>query len=77
MDIVCQNCWNIQANPDWLSNDEFDYKISKQLNSIRLLRPHILGKRSLNIPIRTIQPVVQKKTERLGTCFTIWNYDSM
>lgn len=61
VDIVCQNCWNIQANPDWQSNDEFDYKISKQLNSIRLqVRPHILGKRSLSIPIRTIQPVVQK-----------------
>ncbi len=61
IDLVGQNIWNIQFAPDWHTNDEFDYKVSKQLNSLRIqVRPHLLGRRSLTIPFKTIHPIVQK-----------------
>lgn len=61
IDMPGHNIWNIQTDPDWKTNDEFDYKISKELNSLKILvRPHLLGHRQLTIPLRTIHPILQR-----------------
>lgn len=54
------NVWNVNTDVAWHSSDEFDYRLSKQLNSIKIqIRPHLLGHRSLTIPFSTISPVLQ------------------
>ncbi len=55
------NVWNIHTDGAWHNTEEMDYRYSKQLNSIKFqVRPHLLGHRSLTIPISTLNPILQE-----------------
>lgn len=54
------NVWNITTDVAWHSAEDFDYRLTKQLNSIKIqVRAHLLGYRNLSIPFTSINPIVQ------------------
>ena len=61
IDLPGENIWNLQASPVWNTNNEFDFKVSKEVNSIKvMIRSHLLGKRKLTIPLKSVHPIMQQ-----------------
>ena len=63
-ELLTNNIENIRIENDWIESEQFNYRISKTFNQIRLhVVPRSLGRQQITVPVKLKKPILNDKGE--------------